>query len=164
MGLFRRKKEVEKEAQVEEKKLETPSEKIELGLPELKLPEIKIEDISSKLGLQEIKESPATKEVKEIELKPLPTEVKPAPELKIEEKLPAPEIKGPIFVKITKYKTVLDAIEKIAKQISSLESDLTRLQDIKSREDNEIKKISDEIAEMKRKISEIEASLFSKLE
>ncbi|MEM1534922.1 MAG: hypothetical protein QXE64_00460 [Candidatus Pacearchaeota archaeon] len=178
MGLFKRKKEVQEGQKGQggeqglkvlqplpeiQKLPEIPEIKLtEIKLPEIKLPE-KLEKPAEKV-IEKVEKEEKTKESL-LEVKPALPEIKSTltPALTIEEK-ERPEIKGPIFIRIAKYKVVLDAIEKISKQIQQLEADVARLQEIRNREDTEMKKVSEELAELKKKISTIESSLFSKLE
>jgi hypothetical protein len=168
MGLFRKKpkKEAERVEKVEKPLLP--------ALPEVKMPGP--EEIPSIVQVPQLPSPPKEEKVElglgkpEIEIKPV-VEVKPEkPEVKIEEmpSVPSPLAptapRGPIFVKITKYKAVLEAVEKISKQIAALESDLAKLSEVRVREEENVAKIKEEIEIIKNKISEIQASLFSKLE
>lgn len=128
----------------------------ELKIPEIhEIPEIKIKDISK----SELTPLETEKEITEI--KPLP----PITPLKseIESEIEKEEVKGPIFVKITKYKKVLEAVEKLGKSIEEMEMELTKIKENRTKFEEEIKKIDEELGEMKRKISEIENTLFSKI-
>jgi hypothetical protein len=120
--------------------------------PELKLPEIKIEDI----GKEELK--PIESEIQPLPLETPKTEVKP---IEVEKK---EEIKGPIFVKITKYRDVLKLVEKTSKRIEEIEKDLQKLKKGKEEEEEKIRVIETAIEEMKRNLKEAEKILFSKLE
>lgn len=182
MGLFKKKKKEEKVGvKVEGLETQTPGISAETSaIQELRLPEIKLPEL--KLPETELPETklPETKEVKEIPtigIPPgIPTEFRPPqvplvsretvrPVFGLEEKKEGEElIKGPIFVKITKYRALLEAIEKISKQISSLENDLGKLNETRKKEEEEINRVVEEIENIKEKISTIQSNLFSKLE
>ncbi len=119
--------------------------------PEIKLPEIKIEDI----GKEELKPI-------ETEIKPIPIETPKIEKIESEER--REEIKGPIFVRITKYRDVLKIVEKTSRRIEEIEKDLQRLKKTKEEEEEKIKNIESSIEEMKKNIKEAEEILFSKLE
>lgn len=133
------------------------------------LPEIKIKDVGKELMKKTVEIPELPKKVEKEELKQLQPEVSPETleplEPKIEtEKRPEELVKGPIFVKINKYKSVLELLGKISNQVKDIEADFSKLKEIKEKEDEEIKKLDEGIEQIKKRLEEMERNLFSKLE
>lgn len=67
---------------------------------------------------------------------------------------------APIFVRIDEYKDILDVIELIKAKIIDAKTTLSRINELKNAEDNEIEVWTQELEEVERKISFIDRSLF----
>lgn len=67
---------------------------------------------------------------------------------------------GPLFVKISKYKSVLSQMDIIRARLKEAETVLDKLMEIKATEDREIEKWMSDLAEIKEKLISIDNSLF----
>ena len=159
MGLFRKKK---VKPEIEEPPAYQPSS-IE-DMKNLDLGPIGNEGVG-------IKKPALTKDIKEatesqLNTMPLLKESTPTemPGLGIPEHEPeVPEVKGPLFIKIDKYKVALESVESINKKLSDITKALDKLKELKDKETAEIDKWEGEVEDMKRKLANVEKSLFSKL-
>ncbi|QQG39017.1 MAG: hypothetical protein HYS32_00975 [Candidatus Woesearchaeota archaeon] len=68
--------------------------------------------------------------------------------------------KAPLFVKISKYRSVLTSINHIKAKIQEAENILAKLDDIKSEEDRELESWHASINEIKEKLLHIDENLF----
>jgi hypothetical protein len=140
MALFSKKKEVAKELPRFESPLfpEMPREKS--GLPELpKLPE----------------------------LQPMPSELKFQPRaftMDISEAKGISRLREPIFVKVDKFRDALSNLEMIKKKLQESSELLDKIRNIRSDEEEEIEKWSQELNIIKDKIDVIDKKLFSEIE
>lgn len=66
----------------------------------------------------------------------------------------------PIFVRIDEYKDILDVISLIKAKISESKTILTRINELKNAEDNEIEVWSNELEEVERRINFVDRTLF----
>lgn len=67
---------------------------------------------------------------------------------------------GPLYVKVSKYKTVLSQMDIIKARLNEAEQILNKLMEIKSNEDRELEKWQSDLAEIKDKLISIDNSLF----
>lgn len=68
-----------------------------------------------------------------------------------------------IFVKIERYKKAKEEMEKMKKEILEIKSLIERLEEVKIKEDEELKEIDLNIEEIKKKINEVDLLVFDKL-
>lgn len=128
---------------------------------------------------KEIKEFPDFKFSEESKLPPLPTTESSFPKFP---KFPKKEVssepfnipirkppmiqergvskKIPLFVKISKYKTVMSTLHKIKEKVQESENILSKLDVIKSEEDRELSSWHENISEIKERLLEIDENLF----
>ena len=85
--------------------------------------------------------------------------VKVAESVDEEEEREAPT--GPVFVRVDKFEQAMKEFGMIKKKANEIESVLKRIIDAKAREENEMRAWMDELQEMKRKLGEIDDSIFS---
>ena len=145
------------------------------GLPELpEMPELpegeeSAEDIVGEVEEEEEAEEPRSKVkgrlTQELGHKQsLPKREKPAArELKLPSRDRDSEKKA-LFIKIDKFKEILASIEVIGKRISEVEDVISKLKEIKSREDALMDNWQQEIEDLKSKIESIEKNLSEKVE
>jgi len=69
----------------------------------------------------------------------------------------------PIFVKIDKFHEALDNFNKIKEKILGIEKELKNINEIKNKEDEELKEWENEIQSIKARMDAIDNSLFSKI-
>lgn len=67
---------------------------------------------------------------------------------------------GPLYVKVSKYKTVLGQMDIIKARLNEAEHILNKLMEIKANEDRELEKWQSDLAEIKEKLISIDSSLF----
>lgn len=134
MGLFKRKKKEEKPKIPEFPKLpEEPS--FPTYEPQLK-----------KFSLQKDEELP------ELEI--------PIKKPKIPERVTLPAEEKPLFVKIEKYKSAVDIVNKIKNKLSEAEKILENLNKIKNQEDEELEKWQTDIDSIKENLLKVDKELF----
>ncbi len=147
------------------------------GLPELpEMPELpggeeSAEEIVGEIDEEEKEEAEEAKPrvkgrlVQELGHKQsLPKREKPAArELKLPSRDRDSEKKA-LFIKIDKFKEILASIDVIGKRISEVEDVISKLKEIKSREDALMENWQHEIEDLKSKIDSIEKNLSEKVE
>jgi len=67
---------------------------------------------------------------------------------------------NPIFIKIDEYKDVLDIVSLIKKRISEGRTVLSKINDLKNQEDEELQNWSVELDDIEKKIDFINSNLF----
>ena len=161
MALFRKKKKVEIE--------EPPAYKPLAKLEEMKDLDLGLSGVGSDKTAVGIEKQSLTKEISggKIEdlhsgkLANIPTSIPNQLEMPSHE----PDVvKGPLFIKIDKYKVALESVESINKKLGDITRALDKLKELKNKETVEIDKWENEVEDMKRKLTNVEKSLFSKLE
>jgi len=70
----------------------------------------------------------------------------------------------PVFIRLDKFETSLEALEEIKDRIVDIEGILAKTKDIREKEDKEIEEWEREIQIIKSKIEAIDKSVFSKLD
>ncbi|MDP2947717.1 MAG: hypothetical protein Q8N88_06405, partial [Nanoarchaeota archaeon] len=73
------------------------------------------------------------------------------------------EIPEIIFVRIDKFQSAKKSVDQVKKKIEEMESIIEKLNQVKVREEEEIKGWSTEVANLKLKLSEIDSSIFSQI-
>jgi peptidoglycan hydrolase CwlO-like protein len=68
--------------------------------------------------------------------------------------------KSPVFVKIDKYRELLDVVDVLQKQVDDVKGTLKDIRDLKDEEESELRAWEDGIAEVEEKIGFIDKSLF----
>ena len=68
--------------------------------------------------------------------------------------------KSPVFVKVDKYRELLDVIDVLQKQVDDVKSTLQEIRNLKDEEETELRAWEDSIAEVEEKIGFIDKSLF----
>ena len=66
----------------------------------------------------------------------------------------------PIFVRIDEYKEVLDVLSLIKSKITEAKTTLTRINELKNAEDNELDVWTNELEEVERRADFIDRTLF----
>jgi len=74
------------------------------------------------------------------------------------------KLKEPIFVKIDKFRDALSNLELIKKKLQESSELLEKIKEIRSSEEEELEKWSQEINVIKEKVSQIDKKLFSEIE
>jgi len=69
----------------------------------------------------------------------------------------------PIFVKIDKFHEALDNFNKIKEKVLEIENELKNINEIKQKEEEELKEWESEIQSIKARMNTIDNSLFSKI-
>lgn len=69
----------------------------------------------------------------------------------------------PIFVKIDKFHDALDNFNKIKEKVLEIENELKNINEIKNREEEELKEWESEIQSIKARMNAIDNSLFSRI-
>lgn len=77
--------------------------------------------------------------------------------------LPKNDDADPIFVRIDKFQLAKKSIEQIRKKIDEMESVIEKLNEVKAKEEEEIKSWSSEISNLKMKLSEIDSNIFDQI-
>ncbi len=183
MGLFSRKKKKEEE-QKQEGEIPTLPELPELPTMAPQLQPIGEPRISEKPTTQEIGTiTPTIPELPGIETKipkPITTPPKPLPLPPITSPMtreinsetsseiaplfkPVPKKIEPLFIKLDKFEGAMNTLEDTKQKISEIESLLTNIKEIKSREEQELTNWQKEIQEIKIKINTLDKELFGKL-
>lgn len=72
--------------------------------------------------------------------------------------------KGPIYIKLDKFKEAAKNFETIKNKLVEIEDSFRKLKDIKEKEDAELKDWETELQTIKSRINVIDSSLFNKLE
>jgi hypothetical protein len=70
------------------------------------------------------------------------------------------EEKSPVFIKIDKYREVLDIVDVLKKQLSDVKSTLDHVNDLKSQEEQELAIWQSNIDEVEKKILFVDQTLF----
>lgn len=68
--------------------------------------------------------------------------------------------KSPVFVKIDKYRELLDVVDVLQKQVGEVKATLQEIRNLKDEEESELRAWEDGIAEVEEKIGFIDKSLF----
>ncbi len=82
----------------------------------------------------------------------------------IGEPLPKQKQKGPVYVRINKYKESLNNFQDIKQNIIEIENQLKNIKDVKKKEEQELEKWQQEINNAKAKIDQVDQTLFQELE
>lgn len=101
-------------------------------------------------------------EVKKIETKPF---VSTVPNVPMQNTPVTPTSQGsqdPIFVRIDKYQNAKKELQEINKGIKSVEAVLSKLNEIKTKEDKEVGQISESLSSIKTKLTTIDSNVFKK--
>ena len=72
-------------------------------------------------------------------------------------------IKEPVFVKIEKFQDAVKKFEEIKKKFVEIEDSLSKMRDLKEREEEELKAWESETGMIREKIDNIDNSLFNKI-
>jgi len=70
----------------------------------------------------------------------------------------------PIYVRLDKFQTTVEAFEDIRKKIMEIEGVLSKIKEIKSQEERELEEWEQEIQSIKARIEHIDKSVFNKLD
>ncbi|MCA9477562.1 MAG: hypothetical protein KC535_00250 [Nanoarchaeota archaeon] len=70
------------------------------------------------------------------------------------------EEKSPVFIKIDKYRQVLDVVDVLKKQVDDVRSTLQQIKQLKTQEEEEIRIWEANIAEVEKKILFVDQTLF----
>ena len=70
------------------------------------------------------------------------------------------EEKSPVFIKIDKYRQVLDVVDVLKKQVDEIRSTLQQIKRLKTQEEEEIRMWEANIAEVEKKILFVDQTLF----
>lgn len=70
------------------------------------------------------------------------------------------EEKSPVFIKIDKYRQVLDVVDVLKKQVDDIRDTLTQIKELKTQEEEEIRIWESNISEVEKKILFIDQTLF----
>ena len=70
------------------------------------------------------------------------------------------EEKSPVFIKIDKYRQVLDVVDVLKKQVDDIRSTLQQIKRLKTQEEEEIRIWEANIAEVEKKILFVDQTLF----
>lgn len=70
------------------------------------------------------------------------------------------EEKSPVFIKIDKYRQVLDVVDVLKKQVDDVRSTLQQIKKLKTQEEEEIRIWESNIAEVEKKILFVDQTLF----
>lgn len=73
---------------------------------------------------------------------------------------PSAKARGPIFVKIDKYKDAMESLETIKKRVQETSSLVESIKETRAKEEEELDQWAREIEDVKRKIDLIESKLF----
>lgn len=65
----------------------------------------------------------------------------------------------PVFVKVNDYKDVREVLELLNKKLEEAKANVARINELKNQEDNELELWQNELAQIERKLAEINASL-----
>jgi hypothetical protein len=71
--------------------------------------------------------------------------------------------KEPLFIKIDKFQDAIEKFDEVKKKVLDIEESLKKLNDIKIKEDEELRAWENEIRTIKEKVASIDNSLFNKL-
>lgn len=92
----------------------------------------------------------------------MPMKAREVPYPKME--MHAPSAKGPIFIKIDKYREAMANFELIKKKLSETSSLLDKIKDTRKSEEEELNAWAEELESIKAKIASIDTKVFSSLE
>lgn len=70
------------------------------------------------------------------------------------------EEKSPVFIKIDKYRQVLDVVDVLKKQVDDIRDTLSQVKQLKTQEEEEIRIWESNITEVEKKILFIDQTLF----
>ena len=70
------------------------------------------------------------------------------------------EEKSPVFVKIDEYKKILDVIDNLKKQIQTVHETIAEIRTLREEEEQGLEEWEDHIADVQRKVSIIDRTLF----
>lgn len=70
------------------------------------------------------------------------------------------EEKSPVFIKIDKYRQVLDVVDVLKKQVDDIRDTLSQIKELKTQEEEEIRIWEANIMEVEKKILFIDQTLF----
>ena len=70
------------------------------------------------------------------------------------------EEKSPVFIKIDKYRQVLDVVDVLKKQVDDIRSTLQSIKQLKADEEEEIRIWEANVAEVEKKILFVDQTLF----
>jgi len=93
-------------------------------------------------------------------LMPMRAREVPAPKMEMH----APSAKGPIFIKIDKYREAMANFELIKKKLGETSSLLDKIKDTRKSEEEELNAWAEELESIKAKIASIDTKVFSSLE
>jgi len=71
--------------------------------------------------------------------------------------------KEPIFIKLDKFKDVVEKFEEIKDKIKDIDDSIKQIRELKEKEEQELKLWEEEVSAIKEKAANIDSSLFSKI-
>ena len=189
MALFKRKKEVKKEAGQSQELPKLPElprlpelpnalNKLKPGELPSKPPEAKpagaleIGNLPSSFGPENIGRIPPLKEKRTLELSEttnLPGQLTPTipqPSIPMAPTL-SPKLSKkvePVYIRIDKFKSAVNSFQEIQNKIREIESLLTKIREQKQKEDEELREWEREIETIKARMGAIDQNIFSKLD